>query len=74
MNISVAEMKANLSEVLRKAAAGEEITVTKHGKMLVTLTPKTEPDTALPKVGAFAGKYVLPDNWDDIPTGFEKYE
>lgn len=52
MNITVAEMKANLAAVLRKAAAGEEIVVTRHGKPYVKIGPETQAGK-LPRLGAF---------------------
>lgn len=71
MDISVADLKTNLSEVLRKAAAGEEVNITRHGRPYVKIAPARKPRPALPRVGAFEGQFKLPDNWDDIPTGME---
>lgn len=39
MSISVAEAKSQLSAVFERAAAGEEIVVTKHGKPFVKIVP-----------------------------------
>ena len=73
MNVTVADMKANLSDILRKAAKGEEICVTKHGKPYVKIAADRPKKPKLPRVGAFEGEFSLPDNFDDIPTGFEAY-
>ncbi len=73
MNITVAEMKVNLSEILRRAAKGEEISVTKHGKPYVKIAADRPKKPKLPRVGAFEGEFTLPDDFDDIPTGFEEY-
>ncbi len=73
MDVTVAEMKANLSNVLRKAAAGAEVQVTRHGKPYVRLGPARPERPTLPRVGAFDGQFQVPDNWDDIATGFEPY-
>lgn len=70
---SVAEAKARFSELLKKAARGEEILVTKHGKPYVKLSPDVPPREARARVGAFEGQFELPDDWDSIPTGFEPY-
>ena len=40
MNVSVAELKADLSAILRRAAEGEEIVVTKHGRPYVSVQAK----------------------------------
>lgn len=69
--VSVAEAKARFSELLSRAAQGEEIHVTRHGKPYVRMGPEAAGDPLLPRVGAFEGQFTLPDNWDDIPTGFE---
>ena len=37
--VSVRELKNNLSRYLREAEAGYEVTVTRHGKKVATLTP-----------------------------------
>lgn len=39
MKVSVAEAKAQFSEILRRAEAGEEIEVTRYGRPIVRLTP-----------------------------------
>lgn len=72
MEITVADLKANLSVLLRKAAAGEEVRVTRHGRPYVKIEAARKPRPALPRVGAFEGQFKLPQNWDDIPTGMEE--
>ncbi len=39
MNIGVFEAKNRLSELLERAAQGEEVVITKHGKPAARLTP-----------------------------------
>lgn len=39
MRMSVSEAKANLTELVRRAEAGEEIIITRHGKETVRLSP-----------------------------------
>ena len=73
MNVTVAEMKADLSRILAKAAKGEEIIVTKHGKPYVKIAAEKPAKPKLSKLGAFEGEFTLPDNFDEIPTDFEKY-
>ncbi|WP_375273482.1 type II toxin-antitoxin system Phd/YefM family antitoxin [Methylorubrum thiocyanatum] len=45
MRVSVSEAKAQLSDLVRRAEAGEEIILTRHGHAAVRLEPiKTVPD------------------------------
>lgn len=39
MNVGVFEAKNRLSELLERAAQGEEVVITKHGKPMAKLTP-----------------------------------
>lgn len=73
MNITVADMKSNLSEILRRAASGEDVEITRHGKPYVRIVAARPERPSLPRVGAFEGQFQLPDDWDEIPTGMEKY-
>lgn len=42
MNVSVRELKSHLSELLDRVAAGEQITVTKRGKPIATVSAVSE--------------------------------
>ncbi len=42
MNIGIRELKAHLSEYLRRAQAGEHLTVTDRGHAIVVLSPADE--------------------------------
>lgn len=47
MRISVTEAKAQLTELVRMAEAGDEVILTRHGQAVVSLTPvKTLPNKA----------------------------
>jgi prevent-host-death family protein len=39
MDVAVSEAKAQLTELVRRAEAGEEIVLTRHGKPVVRLAP-----------------------------------
>ena len=43
MNVAVRELKDHLSEYINRAAAGEEVVVTSHGKPVARLAPLREP-------------------------------
>jgi prevent-host-death family protein len=47
MQVPVSEAKGQLTELVRRAEAGEEIVLTRHGQAVVRLEPvKGAPDTA----------------------------
>jgi prevent-host-death family protein len=73
MNVTVAEMKANLSDILRKAAAGEEIVVTKHGKPYVKIGPERSTFGTLPRIGALEGKVRIADDFDELGPEWDEY-
>ena len=65
MRISVTEAKAKLPELVRRAEAGEEVVLTKHGRAAVQILPavrKSSPDVRhqlLARVRASAAKKML---------------
>lgn len=73
MNVTVAQMKANLSEILRKAAAGEEVLVTKHGKPFVQVGPHKPVAGSLPRIGAFKGQIKMADDFDELGPEWDEY-
>jgi prevent-host-death family protein len=46
VHISVSEAKAQLTELVRRAEAGEEVVLTRHGHAAVRLVPAKAPETA----------------------------
>jgi prevent-host-death family protein len=75
MPINLYEAKTKLSELVERAAAGEEIVIAKAGKpkaKLVPLTPRTEPR----KPGVWKGRLWIAQDFDaplpdDILAAFE---
>jgi prevent-host-death family protein len=43
MNIPMGKAKAQLTELVRRAEAGEEVVLTRHGQPAVKLTPVSKP-------------------------------
>ena len=67
MDVSVAEFKANLSSVLKRAEEGEPIHVTRHGKPYITLKPENHKVVDKSKrLGLMKGEVELPDNLLEI--------
>ena len=73
-NIGVHEAKTSLSKLLRRVAAGEEITITRAGTPVARLVPVAA--EALRILGEDAGRYVVRDDFDaplpaDVLDAFE---
>ena len=43
MQISVSEAKARLTDLIRRAEAGEDVVLTRHGKAVATISPVKSP-------------------------------
>ena len=54
MELSVTEAKARLTELVRRAEAGEEVLLTRHGQPAVKLTPATQRPDAEKRRAAIA--------------------
>lgn len=67
--VTAAELKANLSELLDRAAAGEETLITRHGKPVARLSPAPQPAPPGHGFGVLKGtlKYD-PDLFFEPPT------
>lgn len=66
MVINVYEAKTQLSKLIDRAAAGEEIVLGKSGKPLARLVPFRE--TRGPRIpGRFAGQLFIADDFDETP-------
>ncbi|WP_192363569.1 type II toxin-antitoxin system Phd/YefM family antitoxin [Mesorhizobium mediterraneum] len=72
MNIPIAEAKAKLSELVSRAQAGEEIVLTRHGKVVARLVPPASPDL-LPRIGALKGKIWIADDFDELGPEWDEY-
>lgn len=72
--ISVYEARANLSKLIERTLAGEEVVITRRGKPVVRLVPAEE--TRPPRrPGALKGLFEVPDEFfeplpDDILEAF----
>ena len=62
--VNIHEAKTHLSQLLTRAALGEDIVIAKSGKPVVRLVPIEEPrqDRTL---GEDEGLYVVPDDFND---------
>jgi prevent-host-death family protein len=74
MNVSVAEAKAKFSELLKLAEAGEEITVTRHGKPIATIAAAEKPEAERKSlIGAMKGQIWISDDFDELGPEWDEY-
>ena len=73
MNISIAEAKAKFSELIKRAEAGEEIVVTRHGRPVARVMPPAEELKKPPLLGALKGKIRIADDFDEPLEEFREY-
>ncbi|PVZ57387.1 type II toxin-antitoxin system prevent-host-death family antitoxin [Pseudomonas sp. B1(2018)] len=62
--VPLAEAKNNLSKLVDDAAAGQIITIAKHGRALARLVPVGK--TSGKRIGAMKGKLVLAEDFDAL--------
>lgn len=72
--VGVHEAKTNLSKLLRRVAAGEEITIMKSGQPIAKLVPLVPVEKR--QLGIDEGRYQVPEDFDeplpdDVLTAFE---
>jgi prevent-host-death family protein len=66
--VPLAEAKNNLSKLVDDAAAGQVITIAKHGRAMARLVPVGK--TCGQRIGAMKGKLILPEDFDaPLPDG-----
>ncbi|MER8481494.1 type II toxin-antitoxin system prevent-host-death family antitoxin [Mesorhizobium sp. M1322] len=72
MNIPIAEAKARLSELVRRAEAGEEIVIIRRGKVAARLVPPAMSEF-LPRTGAMKGAIQIADDFDELGPEWDEY-
>lgn len=73
--VNIYDAKTRLSQLVDKAASGEDVIVSRNGKPLVRITRLEEPRRRV-KFGLLKGKLTVPKNFDeplphDVLAGFE---
>ena len=64
--LNVTEAKARFSDVVKRAAQGEEIIVTKMGKPVVKII-RYDPSRTHQRIGLFTGQIDLAEDFDEWP-------
>jgi prevent-host-death family protein len=63
--ISIEEVKRDLSTILQRVEAGETIIITQAGKPLAEIKPIVHASEKLRPFGLCSGDFVVPDDFDD---------
>ena len=61
-SVGVHEAKTNLSQLLRRVAAGEEIEICSSGRPVARLVPIVR--TSARRLGVDVGRFTVPDDFD----------
>lgn len=68
MIVDVHEAKTHLSQLIERAAAGEEIIIARAGRPMCRLTP-LQPVPEPPRLGQYAGEpFRIADDFDTLPA------
>lgn len=71
MDVSVAEAKNRLTELIRAVESGEQVIITRHGKPVAQIAPP--PQTARrARLGQMRGRIKLHPGWDD-PVDLDRF-
>lgn len=70
--VNMHEAKTNLSKLVQRAAAGEEIIVAKAGEPVAKIVAYAVPREPR-KPGALKGQIKILPGFDEIPEEFEEY-
>ncbi len=71
--VNMHEAKTNLSKLVQRAAAGEEIIVAKAGEPVAKIVAYTPPPRKPRVPGSMKGQIWMAPDFDEIPEEFEEY-
>jgi antitoxin (DNA-binding transcriptional repressor) of toxin-antitoxin stability system len=81
-NLTVEEAQQKLPELIRQLSPGAEVIITQDRQPVARLvglsskrqTPRPRPPVSgVPKIGAYAGRLVVPDNFDEPLEELREY-
>jgi prevent-host-death family protein len=67
-SVNVYEAKTHLSQLLDRAAAGEEIVIARAGRPVARLVALAEPSPQPRVPGAWRGRVTIADDFDELPA------
>lgn len=71
--VNMHEAKTQLSKLVQRAAAGEEIIVAKAGEPVAKIVAYTAPPKKPRVPGSMKGQIWIAPDFDEIPEEFEEY-
>lgn len=71
--VNMHEAKTNLSKLVQRAAAGEEIIVARAGEPVAKIVAYSEPPKKPRVPGSLKGQIWMAPDFDEIPEEFEEY-
>ena len=71
MDVSIAEAKNRLPELIRAVEAGEQVIITRHGKPVAQITPAPASHRKV-QLGAMRDRIKLLPGWDD-PIDLDRF-
>ncbi|HWG64851.1 MAG TPA: type II toxin-antitoxin system Phd/YefM family antitoxin [Streptosporangiaceae bacterium] len=70
-SVNVYEAKTHLSQLLDRAAAGEEIVIARSGRPIARLVALADASSSPRRPGAWRGKVAISDDFDELPAELE---
>ena len=67
-SVNVYEAKTHLSQLLDRAAAGEEIVIARAGRPIARLVPLADSPSRPRSPGGWRGKVRISDDFDELPA------
>jgi len=67
-SVNVYQAKTHLSQLLDRAAAGEEIIIARAGRPVARLVPLADSPSRRRTPGGWRGKVRISDNFDELPA------
>lgn len=65
--VGMHEAKTKLSQLVERAQAGEDITITRRGKPVARLVPIAAAHSFASLRGKYRGQIVIADDFDELP-------
>ncbi|WP_430691579.1 type II toxin-antitoxin system Phd/YefM family antitoxin [Mesorhizobium vachelliae] len=69
----MAKAKAQLAELVKRAQAGEEIHLTRHGEIVATLSAPARTGESKGLFGALKGQTRISDDFDELGPEWDEY-
>jgi len=71
--VGMHEAKTKLSQLVERARAGEEITITRNGTPVAQLVPVAPMSSFAALRGKYRGQIVIADDFDELPDDIAEF-